>query len=94
VQELESHEDHQHSPYCPCDSTVEEQEIFADIASDDPQWQEHKDRANAERDCQLEDVDGRQPGISAGQVPDQPEAQDAVARTDAGNQAEDEDASK
>ena len=94
MQELESHEDHQHSPYCPRDITVEDQEIFADIASDAPQRQEHENRANAERDRQLEDVDWRQLGVSAGQVSDQPEAQDAVARTDAGNQAEDEDASE
>ena len=92
MQELESHEDHQHSSDCPCESTVEEQEIFADIASDDPERQEHKDSANAKRNRQLEDVDGRQPGGSAGQVPDQPEAQDAVARTDACDQAKDEDA--
>ena len=80
--------------YCPCDITVEEQEIFADITSDDPQRQEHENCAKAERDRQLEDIDGRQPSGSAGQVSDQPEAQDTVARTDAGNQAEDEDASE
>ncbi|MDO8874333.1 MAG: hypothetical protein Q7V05_16640 [Methanoregula sp.] len=56
------------------------------------QRQEHEDRADAERDVTFEDVDGRKPGVPAGQVPDQPEAQDAVARTDAGDQAEDEDA--
>ena len=92
MEKLEPHQDHQHPTDRPSDGAVEEQEVFADIARDYPEWQEHEDCADTERSRQFEDAGWRQLGVPTGQVPDQSQTQYTVAGADTGNQTKDKDA--
>ena len=91
VEKLQPHQDQKNPSDGPRDCAVEEQQVFSDKSCNQPERQEHKYGPDAERYGQFKDIGKRELGISARQVSYQSEAQDAVARTDTGNQPEDED---
>ena len=92
MEELESHQDEQDTPDSPCHGAAEEQQVFSYISRNESEGQENNDGSDAERHGQFQDVGERQVCCSAREIADQSQAQDAVARADTGNKAEDKNA--
>ena len=87
VEELQPHKDHQHPADSPCNGLVEEEEILSEVSCKNPEREEDEDRPERERHSQPEDPGERKIRLSTRKVTDQPEAQDTVARADAGDEA-------